>query len=127
MEVWYQRGIDIGEIPVRMLREKMAAAGLAPLAKAPGCLLVGSNLAGAFRDSYGVGLPQCKGVDGSRGPVTTGFTVAIAHRLRFAGYRDLYSSAEAVTPKNVGLVHVSPQATIAATRRPMRSPNSLFH
>jgi len=91
------RGIDIDEIPDRMIGEKMPAAILAPLPEAPVGPMICADAIDTFSDLHAVRCPQREGVDGSGGPLPAGTAVAITHGHRLTGYLKFNRAAEALS------------------------------
>jgi hypothetical protein len=73
-----------------MIGHEMAAAFLAPLAKTPRRLVEGANVFRTLRNLDGLGLPQRKSVDRTCRPMAARLAMAIAHRGRLAGDRELH-------------------------------------
>src|SRR5258706_13462664 len=78
----------------------MAAAGIAPVARALGRLAERADLVRALGHAHCFGLPQRECVDGAGRPATARLAMAITHRGGLAFHRELHRSAEATSPVN---------------------------
>src|SRR5437867_3129985 len=93
---WDRRCVDIDQIPLRVPRQQMAAAELAPLAIAPLGLVVLADLLFSLGDLDRLGLPQRECVDRARRPAPAVGAVAVARAQRIARDLDRDSTAEAL-------------------------------
>src|SRR5882724_2294833 len=100
-----QRGVYIHETHGRVLRENMPAALRAPLPKTDRRLVVSTNARGTVRHLQRIRLPQRKGIDGSRRPVTTGFTMTVPHRSWLSRNLKLHLAAKAAPLVNFIVAH----------------------
>src|SRR5258706_14245310 len=92
--------VDVDHAPQRMLREDMAAAGIAPLARDLVRLAERADLVLALGYAHCFGLPQRECVDGAGRPATARLAMAITHRGGLAFHRELHRSAEATSLVN---------------------------
>src|SRR5689334_7931687 len=77
-----------------MIRKQMSAAILAPLARTARGLVECADLVRTCTDLQCIGLPQGERIHRSCRPVTTRFTMAVAHCGGRASYFKLYLPAE---------------------------------
>ena len=90
-----RRGVHVDQAPLRVARQHVAAAGLAPLAIAPVVLVVLADPVGSLRDLDCLVLPERERVDGPGRPASAGNAVAEAGALGIAFDDDLDSAAVA--------------------------------
>src|ERR1700733_1767352 len=101
-----------------MLREDVAAAGLAPLAIALRRLTARSNIFFTPRNLHAFRLPQGEGVYRCSRPVTAGIAMAITHTCGLAGHRELDSPTETTSIVGLWTVHdASPNRQIMVVRQ----------
>src|SRR5687768_2344848 len=77
-----RRRVDVDQAPLRVPRQQMAAADLAPLPIAPLVLVVLADLVLSLGHLDGLGLPESECVDGAGGPAPARGAVAVAGALR---------------------------------------------
>src|SRR4030095_14562711 len=91
-----RRRVDVNQTPLRVPRQEMAAAGLAPLPIALLVRVVLADLVFSLGHLDRLGLPERECVDGAGGPAPTGSAMAVASALRIARDDNRDSAAEAL-------------------------------
>jgi hypothetical protein len=110
------RCIDIRQFPVRMVREEMPAAGLAPLSQAPVGPVVLPDVGISLGNLHLVWRPQGERIDRPGRPFPAGTAVAVAHRSRFTGYRKFNRTAKTLSLVGLFIMGLSPSSRRAAGR-----------
>src|SRR5215208_7216912 len=90
------RRVDVDQTPLRVPRQQMASAELAPLPIGPLVLVVLADLVFSMGHLDRLGLPERECVDRAGGPAPTGGAMAIAGSLGIARGDDLDGAAEAL-------------------------------
>src|SRR6266542_544276 len=91
-----RRRVDVDQTPLRVPRQQMAAADLAPLPIALLVLVVLVDLVFSLGHLDRLGLPERECVDRAGGPAPTGGAMAVASTLRIARNDNRDSAAEAL-------------------------------
>src|SRR6266487_3649113 len=91
-----RRRVDVDQTPLRVPRQKMAAADLAPLPVAPLVLVVLADLVFSLGHLDRLGLPERECVDRGGRPAPAGGAMAVASALRIACDDNRDGAAEAL-------------------------------
>ena len=104
-----RRRVHVDQTPLRVARQQMAAADLAPLPVTPLVLVVLADLVFSLGHLDRLGLPERECVDRAGGPAPTGGAMAVPSALRIAGDDNRDSAAEALPVEGLFiLAHESP-------------------
>src|SRR3954452_18905533 len=92
-----RRRVDVDQRPLRVPRQHMAPAYLAPLPIAPLVLVVLADLVFSLRQLDRIGAPERECVDGARRPAPAGGAMAVAGALWIARHLNRDCAAEALS------------------------------